>query len=79
MEQIILITISKFIKYHMKNKTVIGNNQSGFMKEKSCQTILMTFYQEMTSLLDEQRKMCVVYFDFSKAFDDVSYSILIDA
>lgn len=49
------------------------------MKEKSCQTILMTFYQEMTSLLDEQRKMCVVYFDFSKAFDDVSYSILIDA
>lgn len=38
-------------------------------------TSLTAFYNEMTGLVNE-RKAVVVYLDFSKAFDTVSYSIL---
>lgn len=37
----------------------------------------MTFYNEMTGLLDEGRAVDVVYLDFSGACDTVSQKILI--
>ena len=63
MEKIILETISK----HVKGKKVTGSSQHGFAKEKSCFTNLITFYNEVTSLLDEGRAADAVYLNFSKA------------
>lgn len=63
MEKITLQTISK----HMKGKKVIGNSHHGFVKGKSCFSNLITFYKEMTSLLDEGKAADAVYLSFSKA------------
>lgn len=48
------------------------NNQNGFMNP-SYQTILLTFYEKVSSNLDRRRPVNVVYLDFAKAFNTVSH------
>ncbi|PKU41041.1 rna-directed dna polymerase from mobile element jockey- hypothetical protein [Limosa lapponica baueri] len=73
MERLILGAISE----HMEEKKAIRSSQHGFTKGKSCQANLKAFYDGITGWIDEKRAVDVVYLDFSKAFDTVSYSILI--
>lgn len=47
------------------------------MKVKSYLTSLIAFYNEVTSLLDEDRKVDVVSLDFSKAFDTIFPNTLV--
>ena len=47
------------------------------MKGRSCFTNLISFYDHVTSLVDEGKAVDVVCLDFSKAFDMVSHSILL--
>jgi len=51
---------------------LIRGRQHGFTKGKSCLTNLVVFYGGMTGWIDE-RRADVVYLQFSKAFDAVSY------
>lgn len=39
---------------------------------------LISFYEEVTLLVDEGKAVNVVYLSFSKAFDTVSHSILLE-
>ncbi|PKU45566.1 rna-directed dna polymerase from mobile element jockey-like [Limosa lapponica baueri] len=75
MECLILDVISK----HLEEKKAIRSSQHGFTKGKSCLTNLVAFYDGMTGWIDEGRAVDVVYLDFIKAFDTVSYSILIES
>jgi len=74
MEQIILSAIMQ----HMGDNKVIRPSQHGFMKGRFCLTNLIAFYDQVTCLVDEGKAVDVVYLDFSKAFDIVPHSILLE-
>ncbi|GAB0189732.1 hypothetical protein GRJ2_001438500 [Grus japonensis] len=74
MEQIILSAVVR----HAQDNQVIRPSQRGFMKGRSCLTNLISFYDKVTRLVDEEKAMNVVYLDFSKAFDIISHSILLE-
>uniref|UniRef100_A0A493STT1 Reverse transcriptase domain-containing protein n=1 Tax=Anas platyrhynchos platyrhynchos TaxID=8840 RepID=A0A493STT1_ANAPP len=73
MEQIIL----RVITWHLQGKQAIRPSQHGFLKGRSCLTNLISFYDKVIHWVDERKAVDVVYLDFNKAFDNVSYSILL--
>jgi len=62
---------------HVKDNQGIRPNQYGFMQVRSCLTNLISFYDQVTCLVDEGNAVDV-YLDFSKAFDTVPHSILLE-
>ena len=73
MERFILSALTR----HMKDNEGIRPSQHGFMKGRSCLTNLISFYDQVTCLVDEGKAMDVIYLHFSNAFDTVSHSILL--
>ncbi|KAK4827625.1 hypothetical protein QYF61_019835 [Mycteria americana] len=74
MQKIILSTTER----HLKNNAIIRQSQRRFTKGKSCSTNLISFYDKVTHLVDEGKAVDVVPLAFSKAFDTVPHSILLD-
>ncbi|GAB0183367.1 mitochondrial enolase superfamily member 1 [Grus japonensis] len=73
-DQIILHDIMQ----HVQDNQVIRTSQHGFMKGRSCLTNLISFYDRVTYLVNDRKAVDVVYLDFSKAFDTISHSILLE-
>ncbi|KAK4811897.1 hypothetical protein QYF61_014930 [Mycteria americana] len=52
--------------------------EHAFMKGRSCLTNLISFYDKVTHLVDEGKAVDIAYLDFSKVFDTISHSILLE-
>ncbi|KAF4787402.1 hypothetical protein TURU_000030 [Turdus rufiventris] len=74
MEQFIMNVIMQ----HLQDGLDIRPSQHGFRRGRSCLTNLLSFYDQVTCLVDAGKAVGVVYLDFSKAFDTVSDSILLE-
>ena len=55
----------------------IGPRQQGFLKNKSCNSNLLTFIEFIARSLHEKIGTDVIYFDFAKAFDTVSHDLVL--
>lgn len=57
-------------------KKVIGRNHYGFTKRNSCLMNPITFCDEMSGLVDEERAVDIVYLVLKKAFNMVSHKLM---
>ncbi|GAB0181327.1 mitochondrial enolase superfamily member 1 [Grus japonensis] len=78
LEKVMELIILSAITRHIQDNKAIRASQHGFMKDRSCLTNLISFYDKVTHLVDEEKAVDVVYLDFCKAFDIVSHSILLE-
>jgi len=74
MEQIILSAIT----WRIQGNQVIRPSQCRFVKGRSCLSKLISFCDKVTHLVDEGKAVDLVYLHFSKAFDVISHSILLE-
>ncbi|RMC21362.1 hypothetical protein DUI87_02224 [Hirundo rustica rustica] len=72
MEQFILNAITQ----NLQDGQGIRSCQHGFRRSRLCLTNLISFYDQVTLLVDVGKAVDVVYLDLSKAFDTVSHSKL---
>jgi len=63
---------------HAKDNQGIRPSQNGFMKGMSCLANPISFYDKVSCLVDEGKDVEVISLDFSKDFDTVPNSILLE-
>ncbi|CAK1584851.1 unnamed protein product [Parnassius mnemosyne] len=68
--------ICPILSWHLKQ--YLSNNQHGFMKGRSTASNLVSYVESLVGAVDSRVQVDAVYTDFSKAFDTVNHSILLE-
>ena len=61
-----------------RTEAKIDPRQHGFLRNKSCNTNLLSFTNSIVSSLHDKTGVDAVYFDFAKAFDTVSHDLILN-
>jgi hypothetical protein len=64
------------IMTHADKHNILYPLQHGFRKERSCETQLIEFIDDVTSNIEKSVQTDILIMDFSKAFDKVSHNLL---
>ncbi len=70
--------IKEEIEQHLNRHNLLQKSQHGFVRGRSCTTNILEYLEEVTSILDGGDCVDAVYLDFSKAFDKVPTSRLLE-
>ena len=70
--------IHQVILNHLEEHCPISNIQRGFMKGRGTVTALIASIHDWLNSLDHGPDVCVVFFDYKKAFDSVPHAPLMD-
>ena len=73
LEHIIVSHIMDFLEAN----NILIPLQHGFRKQRSCETQLLDFVNELHANLDKNEQVDVIVMDFAKAFDKVNHSLLV--
>lgn len=60
----------------MQNTQETRRSQHGFMKGGFYLTYVISFYDQVTHLMDKGKAVNVIYLDSSEVFDTISYCVL---
>ena len=74
---IVLIYVTLYMQ-HLQDDQSIRPSQHGFRRGRLCLTNLVSFYDQVTHLMDAEKAVDVVYLDLSKTSDTVSHSKLLE-
>ena len=70
--------VVKYLVDYLNDMNLFNPNQHGFRSGRSCLSQLLEHHQKILEILEGEGCVDSVYLDFSKAFDKVDYSILIN-
>lgn len=73
-----LFEIVLYNRIYPSVRNLISQSQHGFMRHRSTVTNLAVLSQYVSNIVDNRGQVDVVYTDFSKAFDRIDHSILIE-
>lgn len=74
MEQTILSALMQLVQYNQGTRI----SQHGFRTDRSYLTKLISFYNKVSHLVNEEKAVDVVYLGFGKMFDTISHMILLE-
>ena len=57
---------------------MLDTKQHGFLNDRSCETQMIPFIQDLTLSLNDKCRTDIIYFDFAKAFDSVSHDLILE-
>ena len=69
--------LHSIILTHLANHKIPPDAQHGFRKRRSCDTQLLLALNDIARGLEDKSQTDVIFLDFSKAFDEVSYQGLL--
>ena len=69
--------ITSSIMQHAEAKNILYPLQHGFRKNRSCETQLIEFVDDISKNLQDGHQTDILIMDFAKAFDKVNHSLLI--
>ena len=70
--------IRNHLVVHLEKNKFFNPNQHGFRSGRSCLSQLLEHFDNLLNILDTGANADVIYLDFSKAFDKVDFSIVLD-
>ena len=65
------------IMVHLSSNSLLYDKQHGFRSERSCETQLLEFTDDVLKTLKDRKQCDTIIMDFSKAFDKVSHDRLL--
>ena len=61
---------------HLQTHNLYSNNQRGFRKGRSTETLLISMTERWRAALDDNKIVGAIFIDFRKAFDTISHELL---
>ena len=63
---------------YLEDNNLFNSTQHGFRRGRSCLSQLLAHFEKVLTCLEDSQCVDVIYLDFSKAFDKVDHSVVLE-